>query len=261
VNPGGEPERDETGLPPVDIEIPDDARELDHDVQAYYRERRAQRRRQRRTRWHRSLGREGVVLPLLACCLILALITGTLLTVFTATSGQNLTGGLGAASSARAGTPPRPAAGAGSPPAPAIMVSGQPPRAMLAVAGRPLIQVNRLQQAMLVLVPPHCGCGPTLGWLADVARTAHAPAYVVYTTATKTDVQHLYGQLSAQRKAVLTLAQETDGGILTRPSNIPAGIQAGTLTAILVGPGGLATYASRLDPRDNPAPLVQAITA
>ncbi|HTZ91251.1 MAG TPA: hypothetical protein VMB74_02540, partial [Streptosporangiaceae bacterium] len=27
VNSGGEPERDDTGLPPVDIEIPDDARE------------------------------------------------------------------------------------------------------------------------------------------------------------------------------------------------------------------------------------------
>src|SRR5215469_6258971 len=94
VNPGGEPERNDTGLPPVDIEIPDDARELDRDVQAYRRELRATRRSERRGRWHRSLGKDGVALPLLACCLILALITGTLLTVFTATS-SNLPGGSG----------------------------------------------------------------------------------------------------------------------------------------------------------------------
>ena len=91
VNPGGEPERDDTGLPPVDIEIPDDARELDRDVQAYYRELRAERRRQRGRRlgWPR-LAKDGIILPLLACCMILALITGTLLTVFTATSDHDV---------------------------------------------------------------------------------------------------------------------------------------------------------------------------
>jgi hypothetical protein len=90
VNSGGEPERDDTGLPPVDIEIPDDARELDRDVQAYYREQRAERRRLRHRRLHGAIARDGILLPLLACCLILALITGTLLTVFSATSDQNL---------------------------------------------------------------------------------------------------------------------------------------------------------------------------
>jgi hypothetical protein len=89
VNSGGEPERDDTGLPPVDIEIPDDARELDRDVQAYYREQRAERRRLRHHRMRSKVARDGFLLPLLACCLILALITGTLLTVFTATSDQN----------------------------------------------------------------------------------------------------------------------------------------------------------------------------
>ncbi len=104
MNPGGEPERDETGLPPVDIEIPDDARELDRDVQAYYREQRAARRQQRRQRVRGSLAKDGIVLPLLACCLILALITGTLLTVFSATSDQNLAR-LPGSGRATAGTP------------------------------------------------------------------------------------------------------------------------------------------------------------
>src|SRR5215468_10026340 len=65
VNIGGDPGRDDYGLPPVDIEIPDDARELDRDVQAYRRELRALRWR-RRTRWLVvPLGRDGMVLTLL----------------------------------------------------------------------------------------------------------------------------------------------------------------------------------------------------
>jgi len=42
-----DPGRDEYGLPPVDVEITDDARELDRDVQAYQRELRARRRNMR----------------------------------------------------------------------------------------------------------------------------------------------------------------------------------------------------------------------
>src|ERR1017187_10068494 len=87
VNLGGEPERDDFGLPPVDIEIPDDARELDRDVQAYHRELRAHRRRMRARRLHGPLTRDGMVLPLLGGCLVLALIPGTLLPLFPAARG------------------------------------------------------------------------------------------------------------------------------------------------------------------------------
>ena len=45
-----EPGRDDGNLPPVNIVIPDDARELDRDVLAYRRELRAKRRRQRLVR-------------------------------------------------------------------------------------------------------------------------------------------------------------------------------------------------------------------
>jgi hypothetical protein len=84
VNKGGDPERDDYGLPPVDIEIPDDARELDRDIQAYHRERRAQRRHRLARRLGGPLTRDGMVLPLLASCLALTLLAGTLLTMFTA---------------------------------------------------------------------------------------------------------------------------------------------------------------------------------
>src|SRR5262250_2755504 len=99
VNAGGDQGRDDYGLPPVDIEVPDDARELARDVQAYHRELRSRRRRHRAKRFYGPLTRDGMVLPLLAGCLALTLLAATLLTVFTARQ---------AAISLR---PPRPGAG------------------------------------------------------------------------------------------------------------------------------------------------------
>ena len=57
---GGDPGRDDYGLPPIDVVIPDDARELDRDVQAYQRELRAQRRRQRARSLRGQIGRAHV---------------------------------------------------------------------------------------------------------------------------------------------------------------------------------------------------------
>ena len=83
-----EPERDDGSLPPVNIVIPDDARELDRDVLAYRREMRAQRRRQRLMRLLRPFNRSGLggptaIVPLIALCLALALVGGALLSVVT----------------------------------------------------------------------------------------------------------------------------------------------------------------------------------
>src|SRR6202012_219193 len=67
---------------PVDVDIPDDARELDREVLAYQREQRALRRR---ARWARLLGplhQHGAILPLIASCVALSMLAGTLLSVF-----------------------------------------------------------------------------------------------------------------------------------------------------------------------------------
>ncbi len=252
MSPGSEPGRDDRGLPPVDIEIPDDARELDRDVQAYRRELRARRRQERRTRWHRSLGKDGIVLPLLACCLILALITGTLLTVFTATSEQGLTGLPGS------GTNSALPDGAGRS-SPHIVGAGALPRADIEVDGRGPVRLDALSQAMLVVVPPGCNCASTLAWLADVAASAHAKAaYVIYDQQTEAEVQQLYGELSFQRRTVLTLAYDTDNVLTSRASG-PAGVSATQLAAVLVGPDRTVKIASGLSPSENTAGLVQAI--
>ena len=83
MNPGGGSGWDE---PPLDIQIPDDARELDRDVLAYHRELRAQRRR---TRLRRLAGpfapfaAHGNFMPLLASILAVCLVAGAMLSVAT----------------------------------------------------------------------------------------------------------------------------------------------------------------------------------
>jgi hypothetical protein len=86
VNPGGGSGWDE---PPLDIQIPDDARELDRDVLAYHRELRAQRRRNRLKRLAGPLAPAGpfaarvTVMPLLASILAVCLVAGAMLSVAT----------------------------------------------------------------------------------------------------------------------------------------------------------------------------------
>jgi hypothetical protein len=83
VNPGGGSGWDE---PPLDIQIPDDARELDRDVLAYRRELRARRRRNRLRRLagpFAPFASRGSVMPLLASILAVCLVAGAMLSVAT----------------------------------------------------------------------------------------------------------------------------------------------------------------------------------
>jgi hypothetical protein len=286
VNSGGEPERDDTGLPPVDIEIPDDARELDRDVQAYYREQRAERRRLRHHRLHRKIARDGIVLPLLACCLILALIAGTLLTVFTATSDQN-----------PAPQPSHPAKGTSRPPASHRQASGSPassgaassgaasrspstsPAASPASAlnprvhtGAPLpagtlvleatslrvpLRTMTLHETMLVLVPPACRCGATVSWLAGIAARDTVTTFLVGTSRTIGEVNDLHSQLPVSLQRAAPVALDTRG-VLANAYPVRG------LTAVLVPRHPTATqsadYAQNLSVADSSAPLLRALT-
>jgi hypothetical protein len=80
VNPGGGSGWDE---PPLDIQIPDDARELDRDVLAYQRELRAKRRRNRLRQLTGPFAARGSVMPLLASILAVCLVAGAMLSVAT----------------------------------------------------------------------------------------------------------------------------------------------------------------------------------
>jgi len=152
VNIGGDPGRDDYGLPPIDIKIPDDARELERDVQAYHRELRAQRWRRRTNRLAVPLTRDGIVLPLLAGCLALTLLAGTLLTVFSSTE-------MTAPSLGRPGH--------------------QLPDAIVLVGGTEA-PLSSLNGSVLALVPPQCRCAH-LRQLALEADRAGVQLYIVGT--------------------------------------------------------------------------------
>jgi hypothetical protein len=168
VSFASEPGRDDSNLPPVNIVVPDDARELDRDVLAYRRELRAQRRRQRLTRIFRpfrltGLGGNAAVIPLIAICLAVSLVGGALLSVATMS------------------------------PASAPTLSGSQPSATPGVrAGRPAplpagnveldgiaVPVRSLVTSAIALIPIGCDCGPQLQRLAGQAVSAHVKLYFV----------------------------------------------------------------------------------
>jgi hypothetical protein len=239
VNPGGEPERDDTGLPPVDIEIPDDARELDRDVQAYFRELRAERRNQRRRRLHVGLTRDGVILPLLACCLILALITGTLLTVFTATSDQNL-GTLppGGANPNKSSPPPTTSSSASPPagrtPAGAKLRSKtvRLPNTSIAVDGTPY-SLPSMFGIMLVLIPTRCHCMTAVSRLAAIGVGTEAGAILVAAEGTITEAQRYRAGLQSRIANNVGVAIDAQGALRKA-------VPAKGLTAVVISPTATA---------------------
>ncbi len=255
MNLGGEPERDDSGLPPVDIVVPDDARELERDVQAYRREQRALRRQQRRMRWHGPLTRDGVVLPLLATCLILALIAGTLLTFFTARPGGESPGVAAGTPKASTASPP---ATSGQPSAsatsgaqgnnPPVLVSREklPAQAAITVVGpqpQPVSR-SRLLGALAVLVPAGCNCGKVLGELINEAADVGVLTYVVGggKLASAAYINTLVNSVGAQGPGV---AQDPSGTLATYLPG-PAYAPGSPPSALLIDPDGTVSVARTL---------------
>ena len=176
MDPVNDPGRDEYGLPPVDIEIPDDARDLDRDVQAYYRELGARRRHLRVRRLTSPLTRHGMVIPLVAACLALSLLAGSLLTALTGRQVPLLPG-RGSPGPAQAGSasrgPPGPAQGGSA-------SRGRPlPDVQVFLNGKQ-VELRGLAPAVLAWVPAGCtACGAVLRQLARHAASAHVPIYFV----------------------------------------------------------------------------------
>jgi hypothetical protein len=236
VDVGGDPGRDDYGLPPIDVVIPDDARELDRDVQAYQRELRAQRRRQRARRLRGPLTRDGMVLPLLAGCLILALITSTLLIMFAADQTGMPDGGGHTATGASANHRPRTA--------PSHPAAGQPggplPEAVIILGGKPVPvrSITAARPSVLALIPQICTCLLALRQLRLQAVQAHVALYVVGTGGDQKQVALLAAQAGQPRAGV----GEDVNNVLGRAVG-----QLG-LTAILVRRGGAVYTVARAIP-------------
>jgi hypothetical protein len=175
---GGEPERDESGLPPVDIEIPDDARELDRDVQAYYRELRAHRRRRLLRRLTAPLTRHGIVIPLVAGMLAVTLFAGSMLTMIAGTPAPS-TAGLRVASPLPSWSIPPVGHVDGPLPDDTVLVGKQPTR------------LRDLSPAVFAVVPGRCGCVAALRELAGEAAVAQVKIYFFGTDPTMKELTTL----------------------------------------------------------------------
>ncbi|HEX7162934.1 MAG TPA: hypothetical protein VF223_17085 [Trebonia sp.] len=165
-----DPGRDDGNLPPVNVVIPDDARELDRDVLAYRRELRARRRRQRLMRLVRpfrmpEFGGRVAIIPLIAACLAISLVGGALLSVATMSPASAPT--LSAPQS-----PARPAVPPGH--------LTELPAGTVQLAGR-TVRVRSLVTSTIALVPENCDCGAALGRLAVQAVGAHVNLYFAGT--------------------------------------------------------------------------------
>jgi hypothetical protein len=239
VNLGGEPERDDSGLPPVDIVVPDDARELDRDVQAYRRELRALRRHQRRMRWHGPATRDGVILPLLASCLVLAVIAGTLLTFLTARPGGEPAAGRAPAVT-RSSSPPAASQSPSSPPdSPQAVVSQTPfpAKTDIRVGSAAVLHAVLTDRNAFALIPPGCGCAPVLAELVRQAEAAHVNVYLVGggKLAPLSEVNTLAVQ--AKARPGVPVAEDV-GGVLAS-AYLPSGTAPGHApTVLLVAPDG-----------------------
>jgi hypothetical protein len=248
VNLGGEPERDDSGLPPVDIVVPDDARELDRDVQAYRRELRALRRHQRRMRWHGPVTRDGVILPLLASCLVLALIAGTLLTFFTARPGGEPAAGrpaAGASSSRPAGTGSPSATARPDTPQAVLSSIPFPAKTDIKVQGAPATYAELTDSTVLALIPVGCDC---VAMVAELVRQAAAARVIVYLVgggklAPLTVVTTLAVQ--AKTRSGTPVADDAAGTLAS--TYVPGKTAAGsTPSALLVAPDGTVRVAATL---------------
>ncbi len=208
MDQSSDPGRDEYGLPPVDIDVPDDARDLDRDVQAYRRELRARRRRMRVSRLVKPLTRHGMLIPLVAGCLALTLLSGTLLTVL---AGRQVRPGPGRTSpgSTQRTTPPSGQARTQLPDAQVVVDGQQVPLRSLAVP------------AVLAWVPQGCPCAAALKQLAKQAAQAHVAIYFVGTDRAVAQLSTLAAQAGKGNRQVV--ADSTNAlGLAYQPVGLTA---------------------------------------
>ena len=245
-----EPGRDDNGLPPVNIVIPDDARELERDVLAYRRELRAQRRRRQLVRLvhpfsRQEFGGHAAILPLIATCVALSMLAGAMLSVITI-------------SPASAPTLSRPPAASASPSANSSAVSAgltNLPAGTVQLDGRS-VAVRSLVSSVLALVSADCGCGPALRRLATQAAAARVGLYFVGSGAAIRQLATLtarYGGGAAAavydtgnvlaaryRPAGITVLLVYSDATARIRRNLPASFQLGSALRELALPGSLA---------------------
>lgn len=191
----GSPDDD---LPPVDVVVPDDARELDDDLDAYYREvrqhaRRAWWRRNAVGRWwarataSRWWARFGSTAPFVVAALVVVGVAGGILALL----GPR--------------TPARPSAAdlADHPTATSGAVGGLVPDARLRT-GAGSRTARSLRPAVLALVQPRCRCGKVLESVYRQASEYHLQMWLVATRQGRRSVRQVSGDAGLGAAPVVT---------------------------------------------------------
>lgn len=211
MNQGGEPAHDDYGLPRVDIQIPDDARELDRDVQAYHRELRSLRRHERSLRLRAPLRHGGMIVPLIAGCLVLAMVAGMVLTMFSnnsfldrGISGQQDQNPAKVSLGARngpSGASASPSAGKNASGGPGTPAAKRLPRGKIRVDGRTR-QLTTVVSAALALIPAGCDCVRQIRRLGSQAAVAGVDVYVVGRHGSATEARRLAADVKGAHLAI-----------------------------------------------------------
>jgi hypothetical protein len=202
------------------VVVPDDIRELQHDVDAYHRELRMARRRRRWSwlltspAWQRWSFPLGVVTGALG----LSAVVFTVLAV----SGAGRTDGRGPMPLAR------PAVSAGAP-------GGLLPDVTLTTSTGATTAARALRPALVALIPVHCSCPDLLNELAAQASGVRLRLVVVGPDAPDAEVAALPGQL---RHANVVAA--FDHGATLASTYAAKGV-----TALVVGRDGVVGYIRR----------------
>lgn len=160
---GRGPEWNDDGLPEVDVEIPDDIRELDREVQAYRREQRRERRQRALRRLlpgaHR-LGPYGVLAPVVAGALVVTALFGVVLSLL----GPQAT------------APPTDREATGPPPSEENL-GGPLPEVSVEVDGE-RTRLSTVRSAVVVTVPSDCRCDRDVAALTSTARATGVGVYL-----------------------------------------------------------------------------------
>lgn len=218
MNQGGEPAHDDYGLPWVDVEIPDDARELDRDLLAYRRELRALRRIERANRWRAPLRKSGMMVPLIAGCLVMAMIGGMVLTMFSANTNlisspgripahhaPGFTGPPSAHPRGSASVPGGSRFPASSAPTSASAAASLLPAGTIAAAHRARISLSTLAKVAIAIIPAKCGCADAVRRLLVRAKAAKVTVWLVGLSGSNVSALRRLAPPSEARTAILAI--------------------------------------------------------
>ncbi|MEV5748133.1 hypothetical protein AB0L00_09980 [Actinoallomurus sp. NPDC052308] len=207
---------DDYGLPKVDIVVPDDARELDRDVLAYRRELRQKRRRERWQRIARPFTRYGLAAPFIASAVLVALISGVLMTVVS----------------------PRPTTHTVQVPPTGIVhhqpgdIGGGLPAGDLFVNGRRMPVGTLINVAGVVLIVPRgCNCDAAVTHVAQQAVGQRLQTWLIADGRAGKDADDVRRLADTVPRGDAIPAEDPDRVLSTAYHAAPVG-----LTAVLVGP-------------------------